>query len=125
MDAGKRKQIKQVIVCDGNKNTRNGCIYLPEYFSDHIAKFFHLEHDKDILLWNFSLEISETVKIQIEFLLRHITKNIKNNEELRNRYLLSLKYLFQYVKGAKITEYSTDGKDSGAGLFYAVKSTDR
>lgn len=104
MDAGKRKQIKQVIVCDGYKNTRNGCIYLPEYFSNRIAKSFHLEHDKDILLWDFSVEISETVKIQIEFLLRHITKNIQNNEERRNRYLLPLKYLFQYVKGAKITD---------------------
>lgn len=30
MDAGKRKQIKPVIVCEGDKNKRNGCIYLPD-----------------------------------------------------------------------------------------------
>lgn len=50
MDAGKRKQIKPVIVCEGDKNKRNGCIYLPEYFTDRIAKSFHLERDRDILL---------------------------------------------------------------------------
>lgn len=104
MDSGKRKQIKPVIVCEGDKNKRNGCIYLPEYFTGRIAKSFHSERDRDILLWDFSAEISETVKIQIEFLLRHITKNIKNNEERRNRYLLLLKYLFQYVKDVEITD---------------------
>lgn len=86
------------------KNTRNDCIYLPEYFTGRISKSFHLEHDKDILLWDFSTEICETVKRQIEFLLKHITKNIKNNEERRNRYLLPLKYLFQYAKDAEITD---------------------
>lgn len=86
------------------KKARNNQIYLPEYFTGRIAKSFHLERDKDILYWDFSGEVCETVKVQIEFLLNHIVKNIKNREERRNKYLLPLKFLFQYTEEAKISD---------------------
>ncbi|WP_303620519.1 hypothetical protein [Hungatella hathewayi] len=86
------------------KKTRNAQIYLPEYFTGRIAKSFHLERDKDILYWDFSGEVCETVKVQIEFLLNYIVKNIKNREERRNQYMLPLKFLLQYAEETKISD---------------------
>ena len=86
------------------KKARNDQIYLPEYFPDRIAKSFHPEQDKDILYWDFSGEVCEKVKVQIEFLLNHIVKNIRSREERRNQYLLPLKFLFQYTKETKISD---------------------
>lgn len=83
------------------KKARNDQIYLPEYFTGNVAKSFHSERDKDILYWDFSGEVYETVKVQMEFLLNHIVKNIKNREERRNQYLLPLKFLLQYAEEAK------------------------
>ena len=51
------------------KNTRNEPIYLPKYFTGLMAKSFDLEKDKDILSWDFSADISETVKNQVEWTL--------------------------------------------------------
>lgn len=86
------------------KNTRNNQIYLPDYFTDRMAKSFDLERDKAILLWDFSADASETVKKQVEWILGHIVKNIKNSEECRNQYLFPLKFLFQYAEEAKISD---------------------
>ena len=79
------------------KDMRNNQIYLPDYFTGRMAKSFDLEKDKDILLWDFSTDASETVKKQVEWILGHIVKSIKDREERRNQYLLPLKYLFQYT----------------------------
>lgn len=87
------------------KKARNNQIYLLEYFTGRIAKPFHLERDKDILYWDFSGEVCETVNVQIEFLLNHIVKNIKNREERRNQYLLPLKFLLQYAEETKISDF--------------------
>lgn len=86
------------------KKARNAQVYLPEYFAGRVAKTFHPERDKDILYWDFSGEICETVKVQIEFLLNQIVKNIKNREERRNQYLLPLKFLLQYAEETKFSE---------------------
>lgn len=86
------------------KDTRNNPIYLPDYFTDRMEKSFDLERDKDILLWDFSIDASETVKKQVEWILRHIVKNIKDREERRNQYLFPLKFLFQYIEEAKISD---------------------
>ena len=86
------------------KNTRNERIYLPEYFTGRMAESFDLEKDKDILSWDFSADISETVKYQVEWILCHIAKHIKNREERRNQYLLPLKFLFQYAEEAKLLD---------------------
>ncbi len=85
------------------KKARNNQIYLPEYFTGRVTKSFHSELDRDILYWDFSGEVYETVKVQIEFLLIHIVKNIKNREERRNQYLLPLKFLLQYAEETKIS----------------------
>ena len=84
------------------KDMRNNQIYLPDYFTGRMAKSFDLEKDKDILLWDFSTDASETVKKQVEWILGHIVKSIKDREKRRNQYLLPLKYLFQYTEEAKI-----------------------
>ena len=84
------------------KDMRNIQIYLPDYFTGRMAKSFDLEKDKDILLWDFSTDASETVKKQVEWILGHIVKSIKDREKRRNQYLLPLKYLFQYTEEAKI-----------------------
>ena len=47
------------------KDMRNNQIYLPDYFTGRMAKSFDLEKDKDILLWDFSTDASETVKKQV------------------------------------------------------------
>lgn len=86
------------------KKTRNERIYLPEYFTGRIANSFDLERDKDILFWDFSTDVCETVKRQIEWILSHIVKNIKNSEECRNQYLFPLKVLFQYAEEAKLSD---------------------
>ena len=84
------------------KDMRNNQIYLPDYFTGRMAKSFDLEKDKDILLWDFSTDASETAKKQVEWILGHIVKSIKDREKRRNQYLLPLKYLFQYTEEAKI-----------------------
>lgn len=86
------------------KKARNNQIYLPEFFTDRVAKSFHPERDKDILYWDFSGKVCKKVIVQIEFLLNHIVKNIKNREERRNQYLLPLKFLLQYAKEAKVSD---------------------
>lgn len=70
----------------------NQIIYLPDYFVGNIAQSFQKE-DLEILYWDFGKEVNETVKLQIEQLLNHAVKTIKDKEERRNRYLLPLKYL--------------------------------
>ena len=69
-------------------------IYLPEYLSGTVARFFEKESDQRILYWDFSKALDEKIKMQIELLLNEIVKSIKNREERRNRYLLPLKCLF-------------------------------
>lgn len=44
------------------KDTRNNQIYLPDCFTGRMVKSFDLERDKDILLWDFSIDASEIVK---------------------------------------------------------------
>lgn len=44
------------------KGMRNNQIYLPDYFTGRMAKSFDLEKDKNILLWDFSTDGSETIK---------------------------------------------------------------
>jgi len=59
------------------KKARNDQIYLQEYFTSRVAKSFHQERDKEILYWDFSGEVCEKVKVQIEFVLNQIVKNVK------------------------------------------------
>lgn len=86
------------------KGTLNNKIFLPDYFPGRIANSFDLERDKDILLWDFSTDASETVKKQMEWLLGHIVKNIKDREKRRNQYLFPLKFLFEYTEETKILD---------------------
>lgn len=73
-------------------------IYLTEYLSGTDASSFEKESDQRILCWDFSKDLDEKLKMQIELLLNEIVKSIKNREERRNRYLLPLKCLFCYAE---------------------------
>lgn len=79
-------------------------IYLPEYCTGNVAKSFHLERDKDVLYWNFNVNICDTVKKQLKWLLNDIVKKIKNKEKRRNNYLLPLKYLLQCAEETNISD---------------------
>ncbi len=52
-------------------------IYLPEYFSDTVARSFEKESEQRILYWNFRKALDEKIKMQIEILLNEIVKSIK------------------------------------------------
>ena len=54
------------------KDTRTNQLYLPDNFTGRMARLYDLERDKDILLWGFSTDVSETVKKQVEWILGHI-----------------------------------------------------
>ncbi len=43
-------------------------IYLPEHFSDTVARTFEKESEQRILYWDFSKALDEKVKMQIEIL---------------------------------------------------------
>ena len=49
-------------------------IYLPEYFSDTVARTFEKESERRILYWDFRKTLDEKVKMQIEKLLNKIVK---------------------------------------------------
>lgn len=52
--------------------------------------------ESEIPYGDFGRDVAQTVKLQIDLLLNYIVKSVKNKEERRNRYLLSLKYLLCY-----------------------------
>lgn len=54
------------------------------------------------LIWE--KDVAQTVKLQIDLLLNYVVKSVKNKEERRNRYLLSLKYLLCYVKNSGLQD---------------------
>ena len=80
------------------KKPLNEVIYLPEYYAGKYFKLFQKQKTPEILYWDFTKNVSETVKLQIEILLTFIVKTIKNREECLNNYLLPLKYLLQYAE---------------------------
>ena len=55
--------------------------YLPEYFSDTVARSFEKESEQRILYWDFRKALDEKIKMQIEILLNEIVKSIKNKAE--------------------------------------------
>lgn len=58
--------------------TRNAQIYLQEYFTGCVARSFHPERDEDILYWDFSAEVCETVFYTWYFRWR-IASKVKRN----------------------------------------------
>lgn len=79
------------------KKALNQVIYLPEYYAGKFSRLLQKEKTSEILYWDFTKNVSETVKLQIENLLTFIVKTIKDREERLNNYLLPLKYFLQYA----------------------------
>lgn len=80
------------------KKPLNEVIYLPEYFAGKFSQLLQKEKTSEILYWDFTKNVSETVKLQIESLLTFIVKTIRDREKRLNNYLLPLKYLLQYAE---------------------------
>ncbi len=80
------------------KKALNEVIYLPEYYTGKFSQMLQKEKTPEILYWDFTKNVSEIVKLQIENLLTFIVKTIKDREKRLNNYLLPLKYLLQYVE---------------------------
>ena len=80
------------------KKPLNEVIYLPEYYAGKFSQLLQKETTPEILYWDFTKNVSDTVKQQIENLLTFIVKTIKDREKRLNNYLLPLKYLLQYVE---------------------------
>ena len=80
------------------KKPLNEVIYLPEYSTGKYSHLLQKEKASEILYWDFTKNVSETVKLQIENLLMYILKTIKDREKRLNYYLLPLKYLLQYAE---------------------------
>ena len=80
------------------KKALNEVIYLPEYYAGKLSQLLQKEKTPEILYWDFTKKVSETVKLQIESLLTFIVKTIKDREKRLNNYLLPLKYLLQYAE---------------------------
>lgn len=80
------------------KKPLNEVIYLPEYYAGKFSLLLEKEKTSEILYWDFTKNVSEIVKLQIENLLTFIVKTIKDREKRLNNYLLPLKYLLQYAE---------------------------
>lgn len=81
-----------------HKKPLNEVIYLPEYNAGKFSQLLQKEKTPKILYWDFTKNVSEIVKLQIEKLLTFIVKTIKDREIRLNNYLLPLKYLLQYAE---------------------------
>lgn len=66
----------------------NEVIYLPEYFTGQLSQILQKGKTPEILYWDFTKNVSEIVKLQIDNLLKAIVKTIKDREKLLNNYLL-------------------------------------
>lgn len=86
-EAEKRKTIMK------QKKPLNEVIYLPEYYPGKFFQLLQKEKTSEILYWDFTKNVCEIVKLQIENLLTFIVKTIKDREKRLNNYLLPLKYL--------------------------------
>lgn len=80
------------------KKPLNEVIYLPEYCAGKFSLLLQKEKTSEILYWDFTKNVSEIVKLQIENLLTFILKTIKDREKRLKNYLLPLKYLMQYAE---------------------------
>lgn len=99
----------------------NQKIYLPEYFSDTVARTFEKESEQRILYWDFRKTLDEKVKMQIEILLNEIVKSIKNKAERRNGYLLPLKCLFCYAEKSGMRDIMKMETDQEQEYFCMLK----
>lgn len=68
-------------------------LYHPDYA---VAKTFYYVRDKEELLFDFSLEGSETVKRQVFKMLCHVLENKKDWHDRRERFIIPLKKLYLY-----------------------------
>lgn len=96
-------------------------IYLPDYFSNIVARTFEKESEQRILYWDFRKSLDEKVKMQIEILLNEIVKSIKNKAERRNGYLLPLKCLFCYAEKSGMRDIMKMEQDQEQKYFCMLK----
>ena len=71
-------------------------IFLPYIPDQDLAAEFEYIHDKSELVWDFSRNVSEKLKRQVFKVLCYALENIKDSKDRRVRYLLPLKWLYEF-----------------------------
>ena len=71
-------------------------MFLPYIPDQDLAAEFEYIHDKSELVWDFSRNASEKLKRQIFQVLCYALENIKDGKDRRVRYLLPLKWLYEF-----------------------------
>lgn len=71
-------------------------IFLPYLPDQDLALEFDYIQDKSELVWDFSQRTSENLKKQIFQILCYALKNIKDSKDRRVRYLLPLKWMYEF-----------------------------
>ena len=71
-------------------------IFLPYIPDQDIASDFDYIQDKSELVWDFSQKAPETLKKQIFQILCYALRNIKDSKDRRVRYLLPLRWMYEF-----------------------------
>lgn len=71
-------------------------IFLPYLPNQELAVEFDYIRDKTELVWDFSLDAPENLKKQVFQILCYALENIKDSKDRRVRYLLPLKWLYEF-----------------------------
>ena len=71
-------------------------IFLPYIPDQDIASDFDYIQDKSELVWDFSQKVPETLKKQIFQILCYALRNIKDSKDRRVRYLLPLRWMYEF-----------------------------
>ena len=67
-----RYESEECITIMKQKKSLNEVIYLPEYYAGKFSQLLQKEKTSEILYWDFTKNVSEIVKLQIENLLTFI-----------------------------------------------------
>ena len=71
-------------------------IFLPYIPDQDIGSDFDYIQDKSELVWDFSQKASENLKRQIFQILCYALRNIKDSKDRRVRYLLPLRWMYEF-----------------------------
>lgn len=96
-------------------------LYLPHHPDYSIAMQFYFSADKESLLYDLSLECSLTLRRQIMRMLNHVLRIDMARADRRTRYLLPLRYLFEFCVQRNIEDISRmEAEDEEAFLGYLI-----
>lgn len=80
----------------GQLKYKGQVIFFPYLPNQELAAEFDYIRDKTELVWDFSLDAPENLKKQVFRILCYALENIKDSKNRRVRYLLPLKWLYEF-----------------------------